>query len=363
MKRELTDRLGHWLDCLLGSYSDKIKIIANVLVHDWRMSLPMYSYDQTLASVTEDEIEDLFSGLDKESIGTISAYISVQKINTVNSKYGNLCFFNYEKLFNQEEKKLRQTFRKQFLKLKKRCLFPGVGPESLLFHHGLLFFPEKAIRYLAGGNFVDAGACYGDSSLIFSRFYRPAKIYAFEPSEKNRRIMQKMLNQYLVSEQCYNISPYGLGEKPEQLFFCNQESPSFGISTEKDKAGITVQIIPLDKYIAENKLSNIRLIKADLEGMGLAMLKGAEQTIRKNRPVLSLSIYHNREELLDIYRTLRSWDLNYEFTIRSTAFPLAFSEIVLLGYPAELNPAGEKWKTDEAMFNHLSESAEILLKN
>ncbi len=110
-------------------------------------------------------------------------------------------------------------------------------------------------------------------------------------------------------------------------------------------------------------MTDIRLIKADLEGMGLSMLQGAEQTIRKNRPLLSLSIYHNREELFEIYRTLRSWDLNYVFTVRSTVFPLGFSEINLLGYPMELNHGPDMWNTDEAAFQKIFELSRLLFQN
>ena len=361
MNRDLTNRIGHWLDCLFGYYADKIKIIANVIVHDWRMSVPIF-FDSSLSKVTEDEIKNTFSSLDKESVEIISKYISAQTIILLQDQYQRFCFYNYEKLFRKEEKRCRLKLSKTCLKLQKKYSFQNVGPESLLFHHGLLFFPEAAIDYLAGGKFIDAGACYGDSTLIFSRFYKTDRIYAFEPSPKNREIMKTLSGRFHIPENGFEMIPYGLGEKRKKLVFCEQESPSFGIQNGGN-GGVPVEILSLDQYLEEHGLSGIRLIKADLEGMGLAMLKGAEQSIRKNRPILTLSIYHNREELFEIYKTLRSWNLNYEFAIRSTAFPLAFSEITLLGYPAELNSFEGKWKTDEAMFKNLFEFAEILLKN
>ena len=82
----------------------------------------------------------------------------------------------------------------------------------------------------------------------------------------------------------------------------------------------------------------MKLIKADIEGMGLAMVRGAEEVIRKNRPVLSLSIYHNREELFGIYQTLREWKLDYHCMVRMLAWPLpGFAELSLLAWPAELD--------------------------
>ena len=361
MNRELTNRLGHWLDCLFGCYSDKIKIIANVLVHDWRMSLPLY-FDHSLVNVTDEEIKNFSVELDDQSLNIVSVFIAMQRIVSAQDRwYPGFCFYNYEKLFSREQKQQRIRMRKIFSELRKKYIFPCLGPESILFHHGLPFFPEAAIQYLAGGSFIDAGACYGDSTLIFSRFYKPARIYAFEPSKKNREVMKAMMTRFQVPEEIFEMIPFGLGEKREQLVFCEQEGKSsFGI--RERGTGIMVDILPLDDYAKEHQLTNVRLVKADLEGMGLSMLKGAQQTIRKNRPILSLSIYHNRDELFEIYRTLRSWDLNYEFAIRSTAYPLAFSEITLLGYPAELNPGTVKWNPDKDVFNFLAESSKELMR-
>ena len=365
MNKTLTEKLGRILDRMFGSYSDKIKITANVLVHDWTILPPDFYQESSLFTIKKEEVEATFSELDPESADVVLRFLQVQQIFAEASKYPEYFFFNTGKLFKAKEKKQRKTLQKQYLRLCGKSPFPYVGPESILFHHGLLFFPEAAIRYLSGGIFIDAGACYGDSTLIFSRFYGPGKIYAFEPSDGNREKMLNIMRQLQVPESVFELEKYGLGDKAERLVFQCEENSTFGVqSKEKTSTAHAVEIITLDDFAGKKDLKNgIRLIKADLEGMGLAMLKGAEHTIRRNRPVLLLSIYHTREELFGIYQTLQNWNLNYEFAIRSGVFPLKFGEITLLGYPAELNAAGEKWKTDDAMFKHLFESAEILLKN
>ncbi|MBO4303135.1 MAG: hypothetical protein J6A21_00975, partial [Lentisphaeria bacterium] len=69
-------------------------------------------------------------------------------------------------------------------------------------------------------------------------------------------------------------------------------------------------------------------------GMGLKMLLGAEKVIRKHRPVLALSIYHNPEEFFGMYSTLKQWNLNYGFRIVSLE-PVTHGEITLIGIPSE----------------------------
>ena len=70
--------------------------------------------------------------------------------------------------------------------------------------------------------------------------------------------------------------------------------------------------------------------------MGLNVLLGAKDTIIKERPVLSLSIYHNKEELLEIYKTLCAWNLNYHVKIYMLTFPLYPLELSLVAWPKEI---------------------------
>ena len=77
------------------------------------------------------------------------------------------------------------------------------------------------------------------------------------------------------------------------------------------------------------------VLKADIEGAGLHFLKGARKTICRDRPLLSLSIYHNEEEFAGIYQTLRSWDLDYHCEIKQFSPYTQHGEYSLFAYPAE----------------------------
>ena len=90
----------------------------------------------------------------------------------------------------------------------------------------------------------------------------------------------------------------------------------------------------LDELSVGNKIP-YGVLKADVEGMGLHFLKGAKNTILRDRPLLSLSIYHNEDEFVGIYQTLKEWDLNYHFEIRSFSPITTHGEFSLFAYPAE----------------------------
>ena len=77
----------------------------------------------------------------------------------------------------------------------------------------------------------------------------------------------------------------------------------------------------------------VGLIKADVEGMGLELVEGSLETIKKDLPILSLCIYHNKEEFFGIYELLKSLDLNYEFKLESLCAPWKNNELTLLALP------------------------------
>lgn len=69
--------------------------------------------------------------------------------------------------------------------------------------------------------------------------------------------------------------------------------------------------------------------------MGLAMLRGAQATIFRDRPVLSLAIYHNKEEMLGTYAFLKSLRLGYRYRMLQMAPPWEWRELCLLAWPEE----------------------------
>ena len=78
------------------------------------------------------------------------------------------------------------------------------------------------------------------------------------------------------------------------------------------------------------------MIKADLEGMGLKMLKGAIETVKRDRPVLLLAIYHNQDEFMGIYKFLKENVSGYHYQVEALA---GICEVTLIAWPEEAEQA------------------------
>ena len=73
-------------------------------------------------------------------------------------------------------------------------------------------------------------------------------------------------------------------------------------------------MVTLDSYVKENNIE-VGLIKTDLEGFEQPFLRGAIETIKEQKPVLIISIYHNYSDFFEIKPMLENLNLGYKFKI------------------------------------------------
>jgi len=182
-----------------------------------------------------------------------------------------------------------------------------------LYKHGLDTVKNKNI--LKDKVFIDGGAFIGDSALVLSE-YTKNKIYSFEVNPKNLELLHETIelnalnNVIPVQKALYDC------EDKLTLNICGSASSLNKLhGIDYDEKTITVQTISLDKFVEDNNIKNIGLIKVDLEGAEQRFLKGAEKTIKAQKPLLLISIYHTPSDFFDIKPLIESWNLGYEFTV------------------------------------------------
>lgn len=71
-------------------------------------------------------------------------------------------------------------------------------------------------------------------------------------------------------------------------------------------------MVCLDDFLQEK----VTFIKMDIEGAEMDALKGAEQTIRKYKPKLAISIYHEENDFWEIPLLIKSFVPEYQFYVR-----------------------------------------------
>ena len=182
-----------------------------------------------------------------------------------------------------------------------------------LYKHGIELVRDKA--GLRDKVFIDAGGFIGDSALVLQE-YTDKQIYSFEVNPNNVELFKRSIELNHLSSKVTLVEK-ALWSKKTTLEFnlCGSASSLkklHGISYEPET--IKVPTISLDRFVRENQLE-VGLIKVDLEGAESEFLKGAEHTIKTQKPVLLLSIYHKPSDFFELKPMLESWVPDYEFSI------------------------------------------------
>lgn len=159
--------------------------------------------------------------------------------------------------------------------------------------------------------FVDCGA-YDGKSVVDFIFYTKGKyqkIFAYEPDIVNfslcRRNLADLHNVFLFN--C------GLADSEGDFWFDGRgtQSSKF-VDSKSDDSLIKVHTVKLDSLIDEP----VSLIKMDIEGAEYSAIQGASEVIRKYKPKLAISVYHNDDDLVRIPLLLRALVPDYKFYLR-----------------------------------------------
>jgi len=137
------------------------------------------------------------------------------------------------------------------------------------------------------GVFVDVGAHQGSHSIFIEKF-GDFEVYAFEPITDNFRILTENVGLNGVDITTYQ---YALSDKPAMLKFTLPKGLNNGSWTVTDGEWThLVRATTLDTFDLP-----ATVIKLDCEGHELEVLKGAEKTIKKRKPVLFIEEDKNND--------------------------------------------------------------------
>jgi hypothetical protein len=86
-----------------------------------------------------------------------------------------------------------------------------------------------------------------------------------------------------------------------------------GLSSHVGNDHYEVECVALDSMLHDVPVS---FIKMDIEGSKIATLTGAQKLIRKNKPLLAISVYHKQDGLWNISLFINNIYSDYSFHLR-----------------------------------------------
>ncbi len=175
------------------------------------------------------------------------------------------------------------------------------------------YFGNRIVQHVSG-NFVDCGACEGDT---LQRFLIQIGVgvnqnyhyYAFEADRDNFEILENYCqSKGLTNVKCYNM---GVWDQAQELFFAIGDDFVSGTLLDSDagKKAIKIDVDAID-HILDGK--RIDFISMDIEGSEIKALEGARKSIQKWSPVLAISAYHKLEHLWEIPLLIKEINPKYD---------------------------------------------------
>lgn len=219
-------------------------------------------------------------------------------------------------LFNQfrfyGSRKLYRFISNIFLpKLKTKFFIPTiygfdlvVNSENATEYYYLGFYETGSLNLfknilLRGDVFIDVGTNIGLMSFFSASIIgNEGKVLSFEPTTKYFHDF----NEAIHKNKFKNIQAFKLAlgrEKGSFPIYFNSICPSLVKTNETDKFEI-IDVQKLDDVLIENKIDKVKLIKIDVEGFELEVIKGGEKLFSsKNAPVACVEYVRNQKMITD----------------------------------------------------------------
>jgi len=146
-----------------------------------------------------------------------------------------------------------------------------------------------------GKSFIDIGANAGYFSLLAAKYKieKSQQIFAVEPMQANIDLIKKHVNWNNYSE--INIIPVAIADTERMVEFSASENLAANTYSEtstlhKNSPKISIEAKSLDNIINGLKIENF-VIKIDVEGAELDVLKGGKKTLEAHKPELILATH------------------------------------------------------------------------
>ena len=180
----------------------------------------------------------------------------------------------------------------------------------------------------------DIGANKGSFTFWLARWCRLGRVVAFEPqAEIARRLARdcRMLNLSNVA-----VEPLGVYSASgwQGLTIPRGHSPGATLNsaavTADGDISYTVPVVSLDDYFTAGE--RISLLKIDVEGAELHVLRGAERILKDSRPLLVVECearHHREGRVADVFHYLTSLGYRGEFVSRGRLLPTSMFDAAI----------------------------------
>jgi FkbM family methyltransferase len=303
--------------------------ICNIVTESWS---PFFDdhllFEKKLGKSFIDLQQTLLTELDQESKNTVADYLERVTFASYAARMSVYCSSKqWKQVLHDHERNKKYEVHQLMCQDRIKHIYPT----------GLDYLPQYVVDDAKSKDAIDCGAYIGDTALAFVR-KGVNKVICFEPVKNNFILLQKNIKLITKGTSASIVPvPKGVGSKKENLSITGSDSGAI----IRHSTNQPVEITDIDSFVKENNC-NVGIIKMDVEGFEWNIIQGALDTIKRNRPILLISIYHNPHDFFTIKPFLKSLNLGYKFLVRKIAPDVPYAEVNLICYAENINHFNEK---------------------
>lgn len=185
------------------------------------------------------------------------------------------------------------------------------GNEILANHvrtHGV-FYEDETLSYLRVNfphqkTILDIGANIGNHTTFFAEFMNAEKIHAFEPHPMNFELLKRNMAKY----SNVTLHDCALGEAVKRVSITTDLGNMGNVKVSEAESNGEIQMFPLDAF----DFQDVTLMKIDVEGSEWFVLQGANETIRRWKPVLVVETL----TILETYQVIRFLSFTFGYVVK-----------------------------------------------
>ena len=153
---------------------------------------------------------------------------------------------------------------------------------------------ERLLKLIRPGDVVmDVGANIGEYALVFAQKIGPSgRVVCFEPFHPNLARLRR--NVEINPLMPVTIVPKALSDATTKLAMRTADGLNFGtahVCAKNETAGDSIESVRLDDLNLGIAPEKIRLLKIDVEGWEMHVLRGGEKFIRAAKPVIAIELF------------------------------------------------------------------------
>lgn len=151
-------------------------------------------------------------------------------------------------------------------------------------------YEKNTIRHLLklikpGDIFVDVGTNIGAYSLVIGKNLPTGKVISFEPNPKALAFLEENIKLNKLNN--IQVNKMGLSDKNETAVLFTPSLTTASINKHQNSGEkSTIELTTLDEFCEKNNITNIDILKIDIEGHEFKCLEGAKDIISKSKKMI-----------------------------------------------------------------------------